>query len=539
MDFILDIAETDPEILRDRLSPEQFRALYLLISKFGTDYINPAINVEDVKSERDKILKLLMKYKRNEEGKLSPFAQPLVTKEERINELVLAIEKNSSKLKEFESLWVDNIAKFNEHNKKDVSNVQDVKDHYNRTLETYNAIIGLRESIITLQRSITQDEDDLDLLRLQQISLEKKESLVLSNMEAISSFIELFKIAYSDKKISAITRTTKKSKNPERTDDRKTSGTSDGDGGSGGSANNNNNDNIITDDVDNTVSKKPRRRGPNDRLPNPQLIGQAIDAEQCIYMKDEKTLVKIIPAGTNKAMLYIEMSVIPGFLSIEDTHTEDNFPTDRYELCPDMSKKDKYVLLETTDRIHNLPLNGNINERFCIVYELLQSLKMAHDQFGFRYNKKDSDTLKYKLVTGQERVYADGRVLCTSDKRVIISDLSKATKSMINNTTVGNSGKKKKHNARATLEASDVALFERLLRQLYIPNFTHKLIGLLSSTSASGLIHDIDVTTKKLAPKSSDNKRDSDKKEKKQKKFITFDKFIDAIGDTWNNQDFV
>jgi len=87
------------------------------------------------------------------------------------------------------------------------------------------------------------------------------------------------------------------------------------------------------------------------------------------------------------------------------------------------------------------------------------------------------------------------------------------------------------------LNADDAALFGRLIRQLYIPNFSHKLIGLLPPNAIKSLILPVDGESQKVVKKRK-NKKETKKKTKKTK-LITFNKFIDAIADAWENQDFV
>lgn len=522
MDKILDIISLDLDEVGKHLSSEQRKALFELSLQFDVGYNDLKINADTVKKYRDKIIVFLQKCIRVEDDQLLPLYQPLVTNEEKTNELVQSIDENTRKFGQLDVDMGAAVLKYNEHNeKKRAYKFSEIDNHYRETQKIYNEIVGLRELAITLETSILHDRRSLENTITQGTSLEQKESEIRTHMKGISDFIELFKINYSDEKIQS-KKSSKKTKNPGKEKD---------------AGNTKGGDDIIIDDDyegggDNIITKKPRKRGPNDRPPNPQLIGQAVDADQCIYRKDAKTLVKIISDGSKKTMLYMEMSVIPGFLTIDDTHTEDNFPVDRYELCPDMSKKDRYVLLETSDNLHSLPLDGNRNERFCILYELLQSLKMGYDLNGFRLNMKKFNTLKYKSVDGNTdvRLYDKDRIKCTSNKRVIISDLSSATENR-------ESAKKKKKSKEARLNADDAALFGRLIRQLYIPNFSHKLIGLLPPNAIKTFILPVDGESQKVVKKRK-NKKETKKKTKKTK-LITFNKFIEAIADAWENQDFL
>lgn len=532
MDQILTIVELDVENLRDHLTPEQLKSLSGLSLEFDIAFNNPKTGADTVKKLRDAIISLLKNYHNNENDQLSQLIQPHLTNDEELNVLISTLADNKEKFKQFEKDMEESTTKFNEHNKIEAYSFPNIDKHYRETQKNYNVIVGLRELGNTLHNSILQDERSLETMKLQGTSLDRKESVFRNNMAAITSFIEKFKIAYSNQKIQS-SRQSKKTKKP-GTKDANDIPITNGGGGGG------DDDDIIIDtgnnDSDNVITKKPRKRGPNDAVPNPQLIGQAVDAEQCIYRKDARTLVKIIPAGSGDILLYVEMSDVVGFVDVEDTHTEDNFPVDRYELCPDMSKKEKYVLLEISDNLFNLQLNGNRNERFCIIYELLQSLRIAHGANGFRYNTKKTNTLKFKNISVDPRTYDGGRIKCTSGKRVMISDLTAAT---IDRSLAKSKG--------AELDATDVVLFENLIRQLDIPNFTHKLLGLLVPVKMTkSFIVNIDMETKKVVKKkkkskaaTEKNKKSNKKEKKKVTQYITFDKFIDAISDAWENQDFL
>lgn len=524
MDFFLDLILTDIDELRKHMHPEQFKQLIELTGQFDISFNDPNTDADTIKKQRDNIITLLRNHYENEEKQIATLGQPLAKNEKKISKLVLSIEDSEQKLMKCESDMRASILKFNEHNEKKVK-LSNVDNHYRETQKTYNEIVGLRELSITLETSKLHDQQSLDNMKNLGTSLEKKEIIIRNNMEAISSFTEAFKISYSDEKIQSTRKSKKKKKNSGKEGDLIRNPSDDDDSVDNilmveDNRNNNNNKDKEEDD-NNTTNKKRRLEKPSDELlpPNPQLIGQAVDADQCIYRKDAQTLVKIVPVSTKKILLYQEMSVVDeGFLSIDDTHTENKFPVDRYQLCPDLNKDEAYVLLETSKNIHNLPLDGNRNEKFCIIYELLNTLKVAHDQNGFRYNMKKPNTLKY-VIADEARLYADKRMKCTSNKRVIISDLSEAT---INR----NEDKSKE----ARLNAADIALFENLLRQLYIPNFTHKLIGLLSPTPITSMIIAVDMETKKSMKQ---------KTTKKKKNNITFKEFIDAIGDAWEAQDFL
>jgi hypothetical protein len=499
-----------PDILQlqKHLRPDQFQQLQTSFAKFIKLNDDPSVSLTEVKSSRTFFLKLLSHYSNQNSDNIDRVKVSLDENERNAFKSTEAIGEIKTNLKENKKQLLVQYERYTKDSYLLASHHDQLKVHLDKLNTHYKVITELKEQIIELQQEKQLRKREYSDIKLQYTILEKSLTDYSNNNIEIALFKSLFSISYTDDQVI---------------EDRHNS--------KGDSIT------MIPDDDVYVVTsnKRPRTTGPGIDLPPTKLLAEAIDPTQCIYRKDADTLVKILPENSATTFLYFEMSALDGFVKIIDSHNENEFPVDTYEICPDMKPANRVTLLTLSDNIHGIPVgsDGNHMEKFCILYELLDTLQTAYKENRFRYNTSDYNTLKYEKVE-KTRPYENekGKILCSSKKKVLITDLSKSFKEL------------KPTSKKARLDANDVALFQSLIRQLRIPNFTHKIIGLLSKAPTDPLIGDFtksfkaaikkEKKKKKKIKKSNNAADDNSKKES----YIRFDRFINAIGDAWLNHNF-
>ncbi len=496
----------DVRQLQNHLRADQFELLKTSIAKFIRLNDDPSVSVSEVKSSRTIITKLLSRYADENTESVAKIERSLAENEENSLKLIETMNEIKVSLEENDGLLKSHYNQYNIDSHLPAYRYDQLEIHIGTLQKHFNEITKLRNARMSLQQQLQLRKQDAYEITLGDSPLENDLINRRNNSSEIALFKGSFIMSYTDQSIEA-----KHKKD----------------------GNNNNTIVMIPDDnqvivpIDNVVSKKPRTQGPGIEPPPKKMLAESIDPVQCIYRKSANTLVKFIPP--NLAMFYIEMENIDGFVKIIEPRNLDEFPVDTYEICTDMNPTDKVTQLTLSDNIHGLPIDGNHMEKFCILYELLHTLQAAYKENGFRYNRRNYDTLKYERVVN-DRSYEAGKILCSSKKKVLITDLSRSKKELT-------------PSKRGRLDARDVTLFLALIRQLRIPNFTHKIIALLTKPVVPLIVDFTENKKPKDKKKKQGKKKDGEKKDKKGKKekkdqYIRFDAFINAIGDAWLDHNF-
>ena len=182
-------------------------------------------------------------------------------------------------------------------------------------------------------------------------------------------------------------------------------------------------------------------------------------------------MVKFIARDEAMLQLYEQLAgastTAGGFMPVRRVERLDATQAAQWHLCPQVAQSGGAILMET-DVLQ--PLFGDDGattaatkhaDRFAVLYELVHYMQQAAQLLqGFHYGERDARRLMW-VARPQVRRY--GSLVCASKMGVVMVDLTQA-----------------QYGSQSLyLESTDYALFTELARALRVPNFTHKLLGLL------------------------------------------------------------
>lgn len=214
-----------------------------------------------------------------------------------------------------------------------------------------------------------------------------------------------------------------------------------------------------------------------------------VDKNQCILRKSDGKLLKII--SNEQLTSYNLLNGTDGFLAFDNRKLKmfDLLPTKYNVGCNETFSNGPVNILHLSKDYLNIDYSELSNlDRFSILFELLATLRNARMSHGMIYVPSDPysipgavDRLKYTKVP-RKRAYElnENTIVCASEKRIIISDIS--------NCKFGKIEEKEPY-----LYKDDISLFCDLLVRIPIPNVTYKLLYLRTTKDSVSFL---DVMTK-------------------------------------------
>lgn len=154
----------------------------------------------------------------------------------------------------------------------------------------------------------------------------------------------------------------------------------------------------------------------------------------CIYRVREKEfgtplIVKVSPYKEEESYVHQLLARTPGFVQLEQLFEMAHFPSDIFTSCNNVkhlyNRVSLFVMQDVPLTFNEVTPFFNDEDKFCLLYELLEALRIAKLTHGIEYNNLNLANIRF--LESEPRLYAENGVECHSHYRVTLIDFGFAS----------------------------------------------------------------------------------------------------------------